>query len=171
MTKDRDIRTKPERIQISAAALILAAGILVYIFDRPGTSVYFVPDSWTAAEQTPLYFGQVGQYLPTFAHTFAFILITAAILGARRIGAIGVCIGWLVVDSLLEILQQDRIAIEAVKLIPSWFYDWPVLDALGTYLLAGRFDPLDLASIFAATVAAYLLIIISTRGDLRHAEQ
>ena len=75
-----DIRMKPEWLQFYAAIAVLVVGVLIYLLDRPSSSVYFVPDSWSMADRTPRIFGTIGRYLPTFAHTFAFILFTTAVM-------------------------------------------------------------------------------------------
>lgn len=169
MTEDKDIRSKPERIQIAAAAAVLAAGILVYLLDRPGSAVYFVPNAWSTSDWMPSVFGEVGQYLPTFSHTFAFILFTTAVIGRHRRAAIIACVGWLVVDSFFEIAQIDALAEKLVQhVVPHWFFDWPILDTVATYFLLGRFDPIDLVSIFVACVAAYLVILYSNRKGPEH---
>lgn len=152
------------------AAVILAVGMLVYLLDRPSSTVYFVPDWWSLADLTPAFFGLAGQYLPTFSHTFAFILLTTAVIAPRRRTALLVCAGWLIVDSFFEIAQRDDLAINIVKYLPNWFFEWPLLDNLPAYFLVGRFDPLDLVSIFAASISAYLLVLYSTRRGIKHAD-
>lgn len=169
MTKDRDIRTKPEWIQFSAGAAVLAAGVLVYLLDRPSETVYFIPDAWHAAESTPAFFGTLGLYFPTFSHTFAFILFTTAVIGMRGRAAIGACAGWLVTDSLMEIAQRDGVANAIIPYLPGWFLDWPLLENFRAYLLVGRFDPLDLVSISFASLLAFLLILFSNRRGAMHA--
>ena len=148
----------------------MAVGILVYLFDRPGNAVYFVPDWWSLAEFTPGLFGLLGEHLPTFSHTFAFILLTTAVIAPRRGSAIVVCAGWLIVDSLFEIAQHDDLAVNIVRRLPNWFAEWPILENVAAYFLTGRFDPLDLVSIFVAGIAAYFLILYSTRRGIQHAD-
>ena len=165
-----DIRTKPEWIQFSAAVIALTVGILVYLLDRPADTVYFVPDWWLLADFTPALFGSFGQYLPTFSHTFAFILLTTAVIAPHRKAAIVACAGWLVVNSFFEIAQRDDLAANIVRYLPGWFAEWPLLDNVAAYFLVGRFDPLDLVSIFAAAIAAYVLVLYSTRRGIRHVD-
>ena len=145
-------------------------GILVYLLDRTSSTVYFVPEWWSVAVATPPFFGPLGQYLPTFSHTFAFILLTTAVMAPRRGTAIIVCAGWWVVDSFFEIAQRDDLAVDIVGYLPNWFAEWPLLDNVAGYFLTGRFDPMDLFSIFAATVAAYFLFLYSTRRGIQHAD-
>lgn len=142
---------------------------MVYLLDRPSSAVYFVPNWWLVADWTPSVFGVLGQYLPTFSHTFAFILITTAVIGPHHRAGLIACAGWLVVDSLFEIAQRDSIAVNIVQYLPDWFFDWPLLDGVAGYFLAGQFDPLDLISICLAGVAAYLLFLFSNRRGAGHA--
>ncbi len=160
---DLDIRIKPEWVQFYAAAGVLTAGVLVYLLDRPSNSLYFVPDSWSISDRTPAIFGAIGRYLPTFAHTFAFILLTTAVMAPTRKAALGICAAWLSVESLFELAQSDAISANIARNVPAWFSDWPLLDNVAVYFVNGRFDPLDLVSIAVATGAAYLTMLYSTR--------
>ena len=144
-------------------------GVLVYLLDRPNASVYFVPDWWSIADVTPAVFGLLGQYLPTFSHTFAFILLTTAVMTQRRGAALFACAAWLLVNSLFELAQHESLAVKIVEWLPGWFSDWPLLDNMAAYFLIGRFDPIDLASILAASIAAYLLILYSTSRGFKYA--
>lgn len=143
---------------------------MVYLFDRPGSSVYFIPNWWPGVTWTPSFFGGLGQYLPTFSHTFAFILLTTAVIGVHRRAALLACAGWLVVDSVFEIAQADLLADRIVQFLPHWFSEWPLLDNFAAYLLVGRFDPFDLVSIVLASVAACLLLSYLNRRGVGHAE-
>ena len=69
---------RPEVGMLLLATLLLAFGVLVYVLDRGG-AVYFL-STWTATLGESNVFGPLGDHLPTFVHTLAFILITAAIL-------------------------------------------------------------------------------------------
>ena len=77
------------RIRLSASApmglavLALLMGLAIYVLDRPAASAYFLTQ-WSAVTDsgeiqtgvTAHYFGALGLYLPTFLHTYAFILLT-----------------------------------------------------------------------------------------------
>jgi hypothetical protein len=97
-------------------------------------------------------------------------LLTTAVIAPRRRAAFLVCAGWLIVDSLFEIAQRDDLATNIVDYLPNWFAEWPLLDNVAAYFLLGRFDPFDLVSILAAGVAAYLLVLYSTRRGIKHAD-
>ena len=57
------------------AAILLAAGLLVYALDRGG-AVYFL-SGWTSAPPSTGFPGPLGNHLPTFLHTLAFILMVS----------------------------------------------------------------------------------------------
>ena len=85
---------RPATLQVIFAVLVLAIGVFVYLLDRPSTSVYLVPDSWELGKSLPPVFGAIGDQLPTFAHTFAFTLLTSAVLEPWRWSAVIACSGW-----------------------------------------------------------------------------
>lgn len=156
-------RVRPETIQVIAAVIVLAIGVFVYLLDRPSTSIYLVPDSWEWGNRIPPVFGRIGDYLPTFAHTFAFILFSSAILEPWKWSAVTACAGWCTIGSLFEIAQQDAWALVIAARVPVWFDDWPLLDNVADYFIAGHFDVRDLASIGIATVCAFFTIRLSHR--------
>jgi len=156
-------RAKPVLIQVIAAIIALMIGVLVYLLDRPSASVYLVPDSWSLGDSMPSVFGAIGNTLPTFAHTFAFILFTSALLAPWRWSAIAACAWWWALGSLFEIAQSDAWAKVIAAHVPGWFADWPLLDNVADYFVGGRFDLFDLVSIGLATVSAFVVIRLSNR--------
>ena len=157
------LRARSVTIQVIAAVIVLMIGVLVYLLDRPSTSVYLIPDSWSFGDSIPPVFGAIGAHLPTFAHTFGFILLTSALLEPWRWSAITACAGWWLVGSLFEIAQSDAWAPMVVSTVPDWFADWPLLDNVAVYFNAGQFDLYDLVSISIATVFAYVVIRLANR--------
>jgi hypothetical protein len=158
------LRARPALIQVIVAVIVLTIGVLVYLLDRPSTSVYFVPDSWSLGDSIPPIFGAIGDHLPTFSHTFAFILFTSAVLEPWRWSAVVACAWWYIVGSLFEIAQSEVWAAAIATRVPGWFADWPLLDNVAEYFIAGHFDLVDLASIAAATVSAFVVIKLSEQG-------
>jgi hypothetical protein len=158
---------RPATLQVIFAVLVLAIGVFVYLLDRPSTSVYLVPDSWELGNSLPSVFGAIGDQLPTFAHTFAFTLLTSAALEPWRWSAVIACSGWWAIASLFEIAQSDAWAGVIAARVPGWFADWPLLDNVADYFVGGRFDWLDLMSIGAATLCAFAVIQLSHRGSNR----
>ena len=161
------LRDRPALFQVIVAVIVLMIGVLVYLLDRPSASVYFIPNSWSLGANSPSIFGAIGDHLPTFAHTFAFILFTSAVLEPWRWSAVVACAWWGVVGSLFEIAQSDAWAPAIAARVPGWFADWPLLDNVADYFIVGHFDLLDLASIAAATLCAFLMIQLSYRLGLK----
>ncbi len=159
-------RARSQLIQVIVGVIMLMIGVLVYLLDRPGTSVYFVPDSWSIGNPSSPVFGVIGDHLPTFAHTFAFILFTSALLAPWRWSGVAACLGWWFVASVFEIAQSDSWSAAIAARVPAWFADWPLLDNVAGYFGAGRFDGLDLISIGSAAVCAYAVIGFSQHRDL-----
>jgi hypothetical protein len=159
------MRWTPERVQTGVAVSVLGIGVLVYLFDRPSASVYFVPNWWTFSAATPSLFGALGDHLPTFAHAFAFILLTTAALQSRLRSSLVICAIWFGLETSLEFAQLDGVAEKIASAIPSWFQDWPVLENVSRYFVSGRFDALDIGSIALGTLAAYVTVRISTRKE------
>jgi len=157
------VHSKPEWVQAGWAVTVLALGILVYMLDRPSASVYFVPDTWIFSAATPSLFGTLGSYLPTFTHVFAFILLTAAVLRTPLRSPFAICAIWFSIEALFEVAQMDAIADVIDSIVPLWFEDWPLLDNVAGYFVAGRFDPLDIASLALGAAAAYAAIQYSIR--------
>ena len=155
---------QPEVLQITAAAIgALCLGVLVYVLDRQAEFVYFLP-AWSSFDSMPGgFFGSIGNYLPTFIHVYALILLTVVIAVPSITKLIPVCLAWFAVDSLFEVAQLNPIAQWIGSHIPIWFSGIPFLDNTADYFLSGTFDMLDLLSIATGALAAYLTIIISTR--------
>jgi len=153
-----------ERLQVCAALGIFLFGALVYLFDRSGADIYFIPGWWRFADGTPGLFGLLGQSLPSFAHTFCFILLTSALLTPWRIAPLTICISWGAAEAFLELAQIGPAADRVLAILPGWFADWPILENVPGYFLRGRFDPLDLACIGLGGAVAWLTIVVLTRA-------
>jgi len=162
-------RARPELIQVIAGVIVLTIGVLVYLLDRPTTSVYLIPAGWSIGAQWPPVFGVIGNHLPTFAHTFAFILFTSALLAPWRGSAFTACAGWWFIASVFEIAQSAAWSAAIAARVPPWFADWPLLDNVAGYFVAGRFDGLDLVSIALATVCAFGVIRLAQQRGRHHA--
>ncbi len=148
-------KTTKAQIAIGLAALLL--GTLVYVVDRPGDQI-FVPSAISLFPLTPTVFGIVGHSLPTFAHVFAFILLTAALLAGGKKTAIAVCLSWFLVEVAFELGQHPALALSLSTVIPSWFESLPILNKTDSYFLYGTLDPLDLLAIALGALAAYVVI-------------
>ena len=154
------------RLFIGLGALTL--GALLYLLERPAARTYFIPRALAEALQPAGgagLFGPLSPQLPTFLHTFALCLLTAALLRVGWRGALGICGAWLVIGALFELGQQATAAEWLARHVPAWFRHVPVLDNTASYFLHGRFDPLDLLSIVLGAVAAFVLLLATRRFD------
>ena len=137
---------KPSAVFVSGL-LLLAAAALVYALERPAETVLFLPAALSLhdgyAHLPPL----LGGPLPTFLHTVAFALMTAALLGPGLNRAIIACAAWVAVDVLFEVAQH-----------PSF----PRIFGAG---MGGYFDPMDLAAAALGGAAAFCVLRFhTTRG-------
>jgi hypothetical protein len=159
---------QPVKIQTAAAVTALLIGVFVYLLDRQAESVYFM-SSWMAlGDSMSPFFGTIGDQLPTFVHVYAFILLTMVVASPSRGYVLYICLFWLVLESLFELAQITVIAHWITSHIPEWFSGIPLLENTAAYFLGGTFDVVDLCSIAAGTLAAYLTIVISTQRNTRH---
>ena len=150
--------------EISIIAIsALCIGVLVYVFDRNAESIYLLPNWLSFNSTTGSFFGTIGNYIPTFVHVYAFILLTAAVAVPSITSIIPVCLSWFSLDSLLEVAQISSIARWIAMHTPDWFSGIPLLENTASYFMLGTFDALDLVSIAAGTLAAYLTVAITTR--------
>ena len=133
-----------------------------------GTLLYCHGSAGSIAHLLPSLFGRISDSLPTFAHAFAFSLLTAAWFGGgRRIG-LAACLTWFGVDTAFEVGQHPQIAERLVRFIPDGFGGLPILDQADSYFLSGTFDAWDLTSIAVGAAAAYLLIRCTEPKDEPH---
>jgi len=160
-------QTNKAQIVIGLAVLLL--GTMVYFLDRPWEQTIFVPGDLSLFSLTPSVFGVMGHSLPTFAHVFAFSLLTIAFVGGAKRAAITVCLGWFLVEAGFEIGQHPQVAGWLSSLIPQWFEHLPVLDRTASYFVYGTFDPLDILAIALGALAAYLVIQNTARRRVSHA--
>lgn len=145
-----------QRALLGIAIGVLAGGILFYFLGRQHDHVYFL-SKWLAPTNLSIsLFGLAGQSLPTFIHVYALILLTVVIAGPAVSRVISICLSWLFLDSLFEVGQIDSVARWIAAHVPDWFSGIPFLENTARYFLFGTFDPFDLASIAAGTMAAFI---------------
>ncbi len=154
---------RAEYLLFSAALGIFFLGALVYLFDRSAGDIYFIPEWWRFADGKPSLFGALGGSLPSFAHTYCFILLFSALLSPWSIAPWTICIGWCAIEAFFELAQMDALASRILPALPEWFADWPILANVPHYFANGRFDPLDLAAIGLGGVAAWLTVVFFNR--------
>ena len=141
----------------------LSVGVLIYVFDRQPEFIYFLPGWLSLNSQPGGLLGNIGYNLPTFLHVYAFILLTAVVAVPSITKLIPVCLAWFTLDTLFEVAQIDPIAQWLAIHTPAWFAGIPFLENTSNYFLFGTFDVVDLMSIAAGTVAAYITVSVLTR--------
>jgi hypothetical protein len=151
------------KIQILAGATALFIGILVYLVDRPPGQTYFVYKSFfniSLYHILPNLYGIIGNSLPSFAHVFSFILITAGLIASKKREFIIICLFWFLIDSVFELGQ--KFSSMFIKFIPDCFTSIPFLENTGDYFIRGTFSFGDMAAIFIGTITAYFILMITS---------
>lgn len=144
--------------RISVLALTMFGfGLLVYVFDRTPDFVYFLPEWLSLETEFAGVFGSVGDWLPSFAHVYTFILLTLALVPYASPSIVSA--GWFVLESLFELGQIRPVAEWIVIYTYDWFKDIPVLENTTYYFLNGTFDVKDLLAIGAGALLAYTTFI------------
>jgi len=147
---------KPELRLGMAAIVVFAIGTLVYVVDRRPDHVYFLPEYLSFVHDSERLFGRLGDHLPTFAHVYAFILLTKVVNPASR--ALPVCAFWFGVDVLFEIGQSGAVAPILAELIGTRLDGIPILENSAAYFLGGSFDWYDVLSIAIGALAAWVTL-------------
>ena len=150
-----------ELLAIALGALVV--GVLVYALDRQPELTYFLPGWLSLNDHLGNVFGSIGNYLPTFIHVYAFILLTVVVAVPSLTKLIPVCLAWFTLDTLFEVAQINPIAQWIGSYVPNWFTGIPFLENTANYFLMGTFDVFDLLSIATGTLAAYLSIVFIAR--------
>ena len=150
-------------IQILTGAIVLLLGILVYLVDRSPDQTYFVNKSIiniSLYHILPNLYGIIGNSLPSFAHVFSFILITAGLIASKKRDFIIICSFWFFVDSAFELGQEFSALF--MQFIPDWFALIPFLENTGDYFVRGTFSVGDMVAITIGTITAYFLLVVTT---------
>ena len=151
------------KLQILIGMTVLFIGILVYLVDRQPDQTYFVYKSFVNISLyhiLPNLFGIIGNSLPSFAHVFSFILITAALIASKKREFIIICLFWFLINSLFELGQKFSTIF--IKFIPDWFASIPFLENTGDYFVRGTFSFGDMAAIIIGTITAYFMLTITS---------
>ena len=145
---------------------VLVLGVLFYYFFRSAEHTYFLKFLGINPHLKyflPPVFVTLGNSLPTFTHVIAFTLMTAGFIASQKKGYAIVCLTWFAIDILFELGQGlDNMMIQ---IIPDWFSDFLFLENARNYFLHGRFDYFDLLSIALGSLAAYFLLIITSKDE------
>ena len=130
----------------------LAAGVLIYTVARPLTVLGFPPVAPSVRAALPDAIVALLASAPTFVHTFAFSMMTAAIMGGGQRRLLLVCGVWAAVEIVFELAQSP--------VLGTWLLQSPVaaipIPYLREYLGSGTFDVADiLAALGGAALAAW----------------
>lgn len=151
---------------MGAVAAALAAGLLVYLGDRPAGTAWLLPQA--GALRGPVGLGDAASWLPSAVHVFAFALLSALVLPPRRLLYTVACAGWMLVDLAFELGQHP----DAAAPLSGWLLAHLPLDLaqpLARYFLAGTFDRADLGAALLGGAAAWLLLrCADTLTEARH---
>lgn len=121
---------------VAAAVIVLLLGITYYWIARPQSSAAFL--AFLPAfplDDHPAFVSRWFGWLPSFAHVFAFSLLTYLALGRSHL--LFACILWGGINALFELGQA--LPPEIIRLLPD-------LHNLQAYFSIGVFDPLDLVA-------------------------
>lgn len=149
-------------VVLSILALVL--GVFVYIFDRPQEDLFFLPKvlPWFI-ETRHAFLPSLCGVLPSFVHTYAFILLSVAVFPYRQAPVRQLCLAWLFLESIFEIGQHPYISHHFVDFLSRQFIAIPVFRNYVRYGFIATFDWSDIVSIVLGTIAAYLSILLVER--------
>ena len=139
--------------------LLLSIGAFIYIFDRPPAQTYFIfalPFQISLYNIYPPLFGPIGDFLPHFLHTSAFILLTAGIMDCGKKGYLAIWLFWLTINMGFELGQKYNA--HAAGLVPDWFDGVFLLESTRGYFLHGTYCHLDMAAIIIGGISAYAFL-------------
>lgn len=153
-TEDLQLR-QSQRILLILGVAALLLGTLVYLTDRPPGQVYFVPDSFALAELTPMLFGNLGRHLPAFLHVLAFAIFSIVLAGRRHL--LLICVGWFLIELMLELGQIESIALMIAGILPAQFENIIVLENVSSHFITGRFDMLDALFLLLGCGTAFMI--------------
>jgi len=144
---------------IALAAVVLASGAGVYVFGRPPGTAYMLPAEWTflGVGTAGWVAGLIGSW-PTFAHAFAFSLMTCLVLPQRLAWVTATCLGWFLVECAFEIGQHPKVSPWLSGALEGRFVGIPVLDHLPAYFSRGHFDPADIVAAGGGCLLAWALV-------------
>jgi hypothetical protein len=150
------------------AGTALALGLLVYVLDRPSDTAALWP--WSGFRPGAPLFGAAGGSLPSFAHAFAFALLTAATAPRSLAPPYWSCMLWWAIDTGFEAAQAPTWKPILVDGTQRWLGDGWLPSLFTRYVERGTFDWIDLAAATAGTLAAAVALAIMWQRKDRHEE-
>ena len=139
-----------------------AVGLLVYLTDRDASKAALIPTvTWLAGSKV---FGALGGWLPSFVHTFAFSLFTAAVLPQRSVPRYGACFAWFAVNAAFEVGQHPQVSARLAEVLQGGLGGAPLTRPLASYFVNGTFDPGDIVAALLGALAAAAVLRLMHRG-------
>jgi hypothetical protein len=115
-------------------------------------------------------FGALGQWLPSYAHPFAFSLFTAAALPPSAAPRYGACATWCAVNVAFELGQHPQLSGRLAEALRAGFGQNALARSLAGYFVRGTFDVGDLvAAVLGAMAAAGVLRLMHCVPEDDHA--
>jgi hypothetical protein len=149
-------------LALAAIALgALAVGVAFYAFLRPHAAA-FLPSNWhrPLAQGLPPSLLALTAGLPTFVHTLAMCLLTAAVPGWQRSAALqAICAAWCALEITFEAAQHAAIRPAMLAMLPADAGPSALFAPITNYLRSGSFDPLDVAAALLASSTAYAILV------------
>ena len=141
----------------AVGSVAFAVGLLVYLADRDPSKAALIP---TVAALTGSHvFGLLGGWLPSFVHTFAFSLFTAAALPEPAAPRYGACVVWFAVSVAFEIGQHPQISVRLAEALHGGLGVLPFSRSLANYFVHGTFDPGDIVAALLGALAAGCVLL------------
>ncbi len=141
---------------------VFALGLLVYLMDRDASKAALMPSvAWLAGSNA---FGALGGWLPSFVHTFAFSLFTAAVLPERSVPRYGACVAWCAVNVAFEVGQHPLVSVRLAEVLQGGLGGVPFTLPLAGYFAHGTFGPGDIVAALLGALAAGAVLRLMHRG-------
>ena len=156
-------RTAETALLVLMGCFGLALGLLVYLTDRDALHAALIPAVPALAGGN--LFGAFGQWLPSFAHPFAFSLFTAAAHRSSASPAYWACAMWCAVNVAFEAAQYPGTSLAIAESLEGGLGRSWLTYSLSNYVLRGTFDVGDLvAAALGALAAAGTLYVVHRVG-------
>ncbi len=147
------------------ASAFLAVGGFCYFLGRVPGSAWLLPEIPHLESVQGSLLGWFPGWLPTYTHTSAFVLLSAAAWPGTRTRYLAYAIAWVAINLAFEFLQSPEVLAGAIRHIPWITGSSPPSAAVGL-LSGGSFDPNDIAAAIAGGLTGFL-ILSTTQGDKR----
>jgi hypothetical protein len=157
----RRVQLVAPAVLVAIGSLGLAVGLLVYMTDRDAAQAMLFPT--IAALDTGAVFGVLGPWLPSFVHTFAFSLFTAAALPWRCAWRYGACAAWCAVNVAFEMAQHPQVSARLAEALEGGFGLTSLTRPLANFFLRGTFDGADIAAALVGALAAAAVLRMMNR--------